>query len=221
MILVHFMQTVASVYFQEKLREASRMKLEHSHDHGNGKDHHKHHHHHHHCGPDTNIDALIPNPHSRSFEIVDGDTTNTSALPPATTVFTSTTSPLSPDSHIATTPTNTDVPNGNGNGHDHGHGHEGGAEQDEEACDGHAHGETDEGHAHALAFDARIEKRVGTYILELGIASHRYAQRHGVCVCVCVCEYLHLHLQFFFSKTWQCHVFYSATHSPSPLHLTV
>lgn len=37
----------------------------------------------------------------------------------------------------------------------------------------HVHGgEADSGHAHAIIFDARVEKRVGTYILELGIASH-------------------------------------------------
>ena len=34
--------------------------------------------------------------------------------------------------------------------------------------------ESDFGHTHAIIFDARVERHVGTYILELGIASHRY-----------------------------------------------
>ena len=38
----------------------------------------------------------------------------------------------------------------------------------------HPHGEEgDVGHTHAIIFDARLERHVGTYILELGIASHR------------------------------------------------
>eukprot|EP00047_Mylnosiga_fluctuans_P024608 m.164896 g.164896 ORF g.164896 m.164896 type:complete len:366 (-) comp9889_c0_seq2:259-1356(-) len=38
--------------------------------------------------------------------------------------------------------------------------------------DGHGHGDADTGHVHALIFDARVEKHVGTLVLELGIASH-------------------------------------------------
>jgi hypothetical protein len=62
------------------------------------------------------------------------------------------------------------------------HGHDGG-ERHLEAGDlrGHHHkvhehgGSSDAGHAHSLVFDARIEKHVGTYVLEFGIASHRCA----------------------------------------------
>jgi solute carrier family 39 (zinc transporter), member 1/2/3 len=60
-------------------------------------------------------------------------------------------------------------------GHGHGHGL-------------HQHGATDAGHSHSLLLDSRIEKRVGVYILEAGIASHRCeaflcVRRVGVCMC--------------------------------------
>ena len=34
--------------------------------------------------------------------------------------------------------------------------------------------EGDFGHTHAFIFDARVERYMGTYILELGTASHRH-----------------------------------------------
>ncbi len=37
----------------------------------------------------------------------------------------------------------------------------------------HDHGHDDSEHSHSLLFDDTIEKHVATYILELGIASHR------------------------------------------------
>ncbi len=37
----------------------------------------------------------------------------------------------------------------------------------------HGHGEADAGHSHSIILDARIERRLGTYVLELGVAMHR------------------------------------------------
>ena len=75
-----------------------------------------------------------------------------------------------------TASTDTDEPMMENDGND-------GGERHLEAGDlrGHHHklhehgGSSDAGHAHSLVFDARIEKRVGTYVLEFGIASHRCA----------------------------------------------